>query len=388
MQNGLHLTLTPFRNESRILKETAFLTKKGFVQHIFIVALHELELSENEDIDSQRSVWRIRLKVRNWPNNLWSQLIKYIEFCIRVIGFSRQKHIKLINVHHLDLLPLGVLLKLIYRTKLVYDTHELETERHGLKGVRQTIAKCIERLFIYQADLVIVVSDGINVWYRNKYRLSKIVTVLNCPDFQKPKHTHLLHHELGIPENKKITIYQGGLSPGRGVEALLKAFGKHDDNKHVLVLMGDGELETLVKEYANANCNIFYRETVATSEVLKYTASADIGISYIEETSISYRLCLPNKLFEYIMANLPVIVSNLPEMRRVVVDNKIGVVLDELTVDSLSTAINEIEQLDIDILKNNLKTTSSVYSWQKQELVMTNAYRDHVYLTHETPSSV
>ena len=320
----------------------------------------------------------MRLRSRKWSSNLGVQLIKYIEFSARVIRFARTKGVELVNIHHLALLPLGVVLKWTCGAKLVFDAHELETETYGLSGLRQVIARHVERMLISYADLVIVVSGGINDWYRNKYGLSNIVTVLNCPEFQEPQRAGFLHRELNIPEGRKIVIYQGELVRGRGVEGLLKSFAEFDDDQYVLVLMGYGELEPLIKEYADSRGNIYFRRAVAPSAVLKYTASADVGISYIQNTSLNDHYCLPNKLFEYIMASIPVIVNDVPEMRRVVTENRIGIVLNELTPKSLRGALDELTHIDAGALKENLKRAASKYSWETQERVMINAYETYV----------
>jgi glycosyltransferase involved in cell wall biosynthesis len=379
MPNNLHITMNSFRYGSRILKETASLLQSGLVQHIYIAALHEEGLDEHEVIDKGRSVWRARLKSRKWPRSLPIQLVKYMEFCMKVILYARRRNIKVINIHSLALLPLGVFLKWILGAKLVYDAHELETETYGMRGLRQVIARHVERMLIKYASLIIVVGDGINDWYRDTYGLSNIVTVLNCPEFQEHRNTKRFHNELGIPEGEKIVLYQGGLVGGRGVEQLLKIFSEYGDDRHVLVLMGYGELESLIKEYVESHGNVYFQEAVPPSVVLQYTASADVGISYIDNASLNDRFCLPNKLFEYIMAGLPVIVNNAPEMRRVVIENKIGIVLSELTPESLKQALDELARIDAGELKENIKNAASKFSWQNQERVMIDAYKKYLF---------
>jgi len=376
--NNLHIILNSFRYESRILKETASLMRSGLVRHVYIAALHEDGLKEHEEIDNRRTVWRARLNTRKWPRVFIVQLIKYLEFCVRVIRYARMKNVKLVNIHNLGLLPLGVFVKWLCSARLVYDAHELETECHWVRGLQQVFSRHVERIFIKYADLVIVVSDGINAWYREKYGLTNIVTVLNCPEFQKPERSKVLYHELNIPEDVKIVIYQGMLIRGRGLEELLKIFAGYGDDKHVLVLMGYGELEPLIKEYADSHSNIYFHKAVAPAEVLKYTCSADVGISFIEDISLSHHWCLPNKLFQYIMAGLPVIVSNLPEMRRVVTENQIGIVLDEITFQSLRRALDQLAPVNDKALTANLKRLGMLYSWQNQERVMINSYKKYI----------
>ena len=371
--------MNSFRYGSRILKETATLVRSGLARHVYIAGIHEEGLREHEEIDDGREIWRARLRTRKWSRRLPVQLLKYLEFCIRTVRYARGKKIGFVNIHSLPLLPLGALLKLIYKAKLVYDAHELESETYGLTGVRQVMARMVERIFIGHADLVIVVGGFINEWYRRKYGLSNIVTVLNCPEFQEPQRSQRFHRELGIPEKKKIVLYQGGLVRGRGVEPLLEAFAGDDDGRHVLVLMGYGELVPLIREYKQSHDNIFFKEAVEPHVLLEYTASADIGIAYIDNSSLNDQYCLPNKLFEYTMAGLPIIVNNVPEMRRVVNENRIGVVLDDLNARSLARALSEIGRMDSGCLMDNLRRAAERYSWNHQAQSMINAYQQYVF---------
>ena len=99
----------------------------------------------------------------------------------RIFLRYRRKSIKFINCHTLSSLPLGVLFKIFAKSKLIYDAHELETEKEGWVGLRRVIAKILERILIAYADSVIVVSDSIGKWYKNQYHLKEINVIKNVP---------------------------------------------------------------------------------------------------------------------------------------------------------------------------------------------------------------
>jgi glycosyltransferase involved in cell wall biosynthesis len=142
------------------------------------------------------------------------------------------------------------------------------------------------------------------------------------------------------------------------------------------VFMGYGELEELIKEYSKKYNNIYFHSAVSPDILLDYTSSADFGISMIEDTCLSYRYCLPNKLFEYIMAEIPVIVSNLYEMNRLVEKYNIGVVAKENNVDGLKRAIERALKLDKEVLKENIKKVKKIFNWENQEKVLLNVYKE------------
>ncbi len=378
MHNNIHIVMNSLSHGSRVLKETATLAKSD-IDQIFIVGFHADGLKEYEEIGFRRVICRLKLSTKEWSNSIFLQVIKYIEYCFRVLHFCRSKNIQIINVHSVDLLPLGVLLKWKTGGKLVYDAHELETEKFGLEGVRKRLSKLIERRLIQKADLVIVVGKSIENWYREKYGITNIVTLLNCPEYKEPKRGRILHQCLQIPETKKIVIYQGGLERGRGIEKLLKAFISLENQRYVLVCMGYGELTAMIKEYALEYDNIYFKEAVSPDRVLEYTASADIGVSYIDNASLNDRYCLPNKLFEYVMAGLPVIVNEAPEQTRIVRDAVIGTVLGELTSYSLQQALQGIEELDRSEMRQRLREVAVNSSWDKQSELMMDAYSQYIF---------
>ena len=376
---NLHITLTPFRNESRLLKETSSLLKAEELKKILIVALYEDKLQEFETIDARRSVWRVKLKSRSWSKSLWVQILKYLEFGWRVSRFATANQVNMVNVHSLGLLPLGVWLKLKLGAKLIYDAHELETETAGAKGIRKALSQLTEKLLIPYVDLTIVVGNKIKEFYQGKYQLKPIVTVLNCPQFRQSHRTTLLRDKLNIPQHQKILLYQGGLGKGRGIEFLLEVGQTLSNQDYAIVFMGYGELEEKVKAIASQYSHIYFYPAVPPREVLQYTASADVGLSLIEDCSLSYRYCLPNKLFEYIMAQIPVMVSNLPEMREVVSSSQVGVVMEDVSRESFLNALSKLASMDRDHLKNQLSKTSQEFCWEEQEKVMLAAYQQYLF---------
>lgn len=148
MINNLHISLTEFRNESRVLKQATTISSLAKIYHVHIAALHAEDLNQEESIADNIFLKRFTLKTRGLNRGLFPQILKYFEFVFRVLFFYKKKNIGIVNIHALGLLPLGYLLKLIYGAKLIYDTHELETETNGAKGFRKKLGKWVERLLI------------------------------------------------------------------------------------------------------------------------------------------------------------------------------------------------------------------------------------------------
>ena len=375
--NNLHLSLTDFRNESRVIKEANSIANLCEIDHVFIAALHSVGQSETECINDKVSVHRFVLKTRGLSKGLLTQLIKYIEFTYRVFTFYREKKILIINVHSLALLPLGYFLKLFYSAKLIYDTHELETETNGSKGVRKLLAKFVEKILIRKTDHVFVVSESIADWYKKAYNINRPTVVLNVPKICDISKKNYFRDDFKISKDQIIVLYQGGLCKGRGVELLLNSFSQRVDDKVVIIFMGYGELEDDVKQIATKSNRIFFHSAVPPDEVLSFTASADIGVSFIENTCLSYYYCLPNKLFEYAMVGLPVIVSDMKEMRDVVEKYNMGLVVDGDSVEEINSAIDSLLLKDLKYVKLNARNAAIKNAWENQEKKLHSVYKTY-----------
>jgi glycosyltransferase involved in cell wall biosynthesis len=174
------------------------------------------------------------------------------------------------------------------------------------------------------------------------------------------------------------------LSGGRGIEILVETFKiLHTKNQKseikndvVIVFMGYGPLETLIKASAKEYKNIYFHQAVSPDVLLDYTCSADFGILFYENNCLNHEYCSPNKMFEYIMAEIPIIVSNLYEMKRLVKSNRIGTVAQENTADGLKQAIETAVKLDTNKFQENIKKLKFIYNWEEQEKNLLKVYEE------------
>lgn len=373
MKKVTSIVLNNFKNDSRVLKENISLQKAGY--KVKVVALYEEPLEEYENVQNI-PVNRIKLKTRSWSKNKMIQILKYFEFIYKVI--KQYKNSSIIHCNDLNTLPIGVIIKKFFNkdAKIVYDAHEYEiNDTPNESRYKIKMKYILENFLIKYADKVITVSDSIANEYVKLYGIEKPALVLNTPPYKDIQKKNIFRETFGIQENQTIFLYQGGLSHGRGIEILLETFKTIDDENAVIVFMGYGSLENMIKKTSKEYKNIYLHQAVSTTALLDYTSSADFGISTIEDSCLSYRYCLPNKLFEYLMAEIPVIVSNLYEMRRLVKINRIGIVAEENTPQGLKKAIKEAVKLDKEELKTNIQKVKTIYNWEEQEKVLLNVYK-------------
>ena len=236
--HNVHISLTSMVNESRVLKQTESLIAQADISKISIICIGDSKLANIQEISEDVMIYRLKLISGSLPKKIFYQFFKLIEFYLRSFFFVTSQKGKIINVHSLALLPLGALLKIFFNVKLIYDAHELETETHGLKGLKKIFAKVFEKIFIKYANLVITVSPKIQNWYSLKYQISNVISVLNCPKYKLPRENNELRKQLGISPEKKICLYQGGFFLGRGIEEIIYFFISSKRKDFVLVLMG------------------------------------------------------------------------------------------------------------------------------------------------------
>jgi glycosyltransferase involved in cell wall biosynthesis len=136
-----------------------------------------------------------------------------------------------------------------------------------------------------------------------------------------------------------VVVYLGVICRGRGIEVFIEAVRQACDNVH-FVLVGFGALLD-VDGLAKGCDRVHVHEAVPHHMVVSLVREADFGMCLIEDVSLSDRLCLPNKLFEYALAGVPVIASRLPEISRVVHSYGLGVCCDT-DVQSIARLLNSL----------------------------------------------
>lgn len=374
---NLHLKASPLIGlESRILKETTTIADTGWFRKIYIAGWWTEGYAEHQLLDSKREVWRFHLKAMKLPEGFFWKLFRTIEWEIKVFLRFRREDITVVNCHTLSALPLGVIFKVFRKSGLIYDPHELETEKSMVRGARRAFFRVLERSLIHHAEAVIVVSDSIAAWYRSRYGLKNVSVVRNFPylDNSEDRKPSTLRDKLQIEDGELLFLYQGLLGAGRGIELLLDIFSRLSSHRHI-VFLGFGPLENKVREFEAENPNIHFCSAVKPQELCRYTASADVGLAIFENVCLNYYYILPNKMFEYLNCRLPVIVSDFPDMSVFVDQHDCGwkVAFDH---DVVMRMLEGISQEDIEQKKLNVLKCRRDFCWEKEEGKLVAIYKE------------
>jgi glycosyltransferase involved in cell wall biosynthesis len=370
----LHLVLNRFVNDSRVLKECRSLSEHGYDVTVF--ALFEPGLAREEN-DSFLHLYRFSLTTKSWSRRKPIQFIKYGECLIRMAAKAHALHPEVIHAHDLSALPIARFVAQRLKVPVIYDAHEFETEQwENPNRLLHGFLVRLERYLIKRVSGVITVSEGIACEYSQRYAIPRPRLVLNCPAFRSVEKANLFCNSLSISPQQKIFLYQGNLSPGRGVETLLDAFSGTPRGDAVLLFMGHGPLENSIRQTMTKSLNVFLHPAVPSGELLRYTASADIGICNIQNTCLSFYHCLPNKFFEYATAGLPILVSNLPEMSKIVTEYDCGMVIEHDTPAAVRAAVDNILRADLAAYAKNARRMVERYNWEAQEKVLLSLYEE------------
>jgi glycosyltransferase involved in cell wall biosynthesis len=302
---------------------------------------------------------------------IWSEI--FMKIMIRGLRFKPE----IIHCHDWFMLPAATLLKIVFKSKLIYDAHELESECQGMPRSLKLLARTTESILWTKVDVFITVSKSIETWYFDKYGNKKSLIVFNSPQIisesfeVENQDRYNLRKIFSISARSKIYLYSGRLTSGRGIELILKSFLSINSDA-VLVFLGEGPLSTKIKDLSKKHSNIFHHPSVEHNNVVKVARSADFGLCLIEDASLSDYYCLPNKLFEYAFANLQVIASNLPEIKKIVTEYSLGECINN-DVPSLMNLIEVNDSRQVD-LKKPLSHDLLEFSWEKQKHKLIDLY--------------
>lgn len=289
---------------------------------------------------------------------------------VRMIARGLRRKYDIYHSNDLNTLPQGVISAKfrIKKRKLVYDSHEVQTDRTGYNP--KTI-KRVEKFLLQFIDQMIVENHTRAAFNEQLYGFYPAV-VHNYPFLQELAHRQDkvdLHAILNLPPHEKILLYQGGIQVGRGLDKIVKAVPMI--NEGTVVFIGDGkkkvELMQLVKDM-NLEHRVKFLPKVPVEELPRYTRNAYLGFQVLNNICFNHYSASSNKLFEYMMAGVPVVACSFPEIQSVVEANEIGICVDSHDPKSIANGVNILVgniQLREHLSDNSL-IASGKYNWENE----------------------
>ena len=228
--------------------------------------------------------------------------------------------------------------------------------------------------------MVITVNQSIATELERRYGVSEVKVIYNAErSFNIPARSRRFHEAFGLSADKKVLLLQGGLSAGRNLEVLVDAMRHVQNPSVVLVVLGDGLLLRSLQNKALAvelRERVYFHPAVPQKDLLTFTVAADAGVIPYQATCLNNHYCTPNKLFEFIAAGLPILASDLPEIRKMVEGQQIGSVGDTSTPEKLASLIDDFfgDEQRLASWRANLATVREQICWEEEEKELVKIY--------------
>lgn len=345
--------------DQRVNKTCLTLQKAGF----YVVETGRL-LPESLPLDRPYAIRRVKM----WFHR-GAQF--YAEYNIRLFFYLLFAKVDLIFANDLDTLPAAYYAAKIRKKRLIYDTHEYFTEVPELvsRPKTQSVWKKIENHLFPKLIDIFTVNNSIAKLYSDKFG-KKVQVIRNIPPTYVPERIKS-REELGLPQDKHILILQGtGINVQRGAEEACLAM-QYVENA-VLLIVGSGdvipELKKIVNDY-NLQDKVIFKNKMLFAELRQYTLNSDLGLAIDKNTNLNYQFSLPNKLFDYIHSNIPVLSSELVELKQIIDQYDIGYYIQNHEPKHIAETINEIfaNKKRYETVKKNTEKAKTELCWENEE---------------------
>lgn len=310
---------------------------------------------------------RMKLLFRTGP-------LFYLFFNFRLFLKLLFKRADLLYANDLDTLLPNYLVSRIKRIPLIYDSHELFCEVPELLQTpfKRRIWLWLEGRIVPRLKTCITVNDSIARIFSERY-LVTFHSIRNISDYPSD-FVSRSKAELGIPADKKLLLLQGaGINIDRGAEELVEAMQFVEQG--VLFIIGGGDVWELLEEKIKTlslQHKVKMIAKIPKRELMDYTSHTDIGLSIDKNTNLNYYYSLPNKVFDYINAGVPILASRLPEIENLIRTYNIGDFIPDHSPESIAAKINDmLSSGKLEEYRHNTIKARQELTWtlEKQKLI-------------------
>ena len=369
------------RLDPRVTRAASALLTAGFTVYVLDIE-NENTRPQIENIDGMcvkhmhKPDWLI-------PQPFPVRLLRSIEKFLYSIFYLWSIPADIYHAHNDNALLSCFIVALLHRKPLIFEAHEmpLYALEHVNRWLRQGITTVFKAI-IPRCAGVIVVSPPIVQAVQRDYHVSNIALVRNIPSYKVVLKGNRLREYLELSPTTRIVLYQGNLQPDRCLDTLARTtqFLRQDV---VVVLMGKDVGSTAsmlerIAEQEGRRSQLKIVPPVPQNELLEWTASADVGIIISSpDYSMNTRVFLPNKLFEYMMAGLPILTSPLMAVKEILLTYNVGCVLSSLQPKDIALEIHAMLDNDerLDRMSRNARLASQqVLCWEKEKRALLHLY--------------
>jgi glycosyltransferase involved in cell wall biosynthesis len=308
---------------------------------------------------------------------------------VRGIALVARTPADVYHAHDVTALPACYIAARSRRKLLIYDAHELPLvdPYHTRHRFVWSISARLLRFMLRRCSAIITVSPPIIGELQQRYGGPRARLVRSIPPYQSPSPTGRLREHLGLAADAGVALYQGNLQEDRRLDILIRA--AHDlDPRHRIVLMGQDNMHGKLQDFIaqeGVGDRVTILPAVPYAELLEWTASADIGlVIFAADYSPTIRYCLPNKLFEYVLAGVPVLSAPLEAVAEVVRAHDLGIVLSSVEPSAVGAAINAMLDDKTALARmrlNALAAARNELNWESESRRLIEIYAESIRTT-------
>ncbi len=368
----VHLSVTnDLFTDQRVLKMARTLHQMGYEVHLCGV-----KRKDSKPFNPEYAT------VKRIPLLFHKKFLFYAEYNLKLFFHLLFRSYDVLVANDLDTLLPNHLISRLKRKPLVYDTHEYFTGTPEVvsRPFVHKVWKGLERWLFPRQQTIITVNGSIAKLYEEEYG-KKLYVVRNLPLYRKYQ-AALPADELSLPADKKIILLQGtGINIDRGAEELVEAMKPGHGLHHTLLLIiGSGDVIPLLKKTVDAHMlhdRVWFIDKMAPDQLYDYTVHASVGVSLDKDTNINYRYSLPNKIFDYMMAGVPQLVSRLPELEKIVRTYNTGLIASSHDPSHIASRIKDMlsDPLQWKRMHKNSLAAARELCWENEEHTVRTIYQ-------------
>jgi len=371
----LMLLTNPFKPDPRVYEEAKTLVNAGYKVTIFCWD-REGTYPEKEIIDG---IYVKRIKKHSAYGNPISFLKGIIAFYLRALILAKNEKYDILHAHDFDTLPLGVLLKKLHNSKLVYDAHDHYSSmiKDVVPEPIPTIVRILEKILIRYTDGNIAATKDLGEAIFMPYKYEIIMNAKNLNDFHIPYDEIVNFRQKINPNNKFLIVYIGILKLWTPLPYIIEAVKRLDNV--LLLIGGDGPHKAQILEMIKGYKNIKYIGWVNKNEIPIYTCASDVIILPSNPNKEYTRVAVGNKIMEALAAGKPIIAGKNTAGERIVRECNAGLICEFGDVDCLVEKIKilmENKDLRERYGKNARKCAEEKYNWDIMKERLLRFYRN------------
>lgn len=330
--------------------------------------------SEPRSDGSENPMMRAVIRIHRW--------IRTLDFYRRAIKVVREVRPAVIHCNDYNTMWVGVAARLLGSgSAVIYDAHELWPDRNGRSEPRGWLLAC-EFLFVRAATRTITASPGYAEVMARRYRIPTPRVIRNIPDTESLP--AVMRFENGDSpregDGDRLALYVGALTTGRGLELSIMALSRVEGARLRLV----GPARPLYKQQLvelarteGVSDRVEFAGAVSPDELIETIREASVGLALIQPICLSYRMSLPNKVFEYVAAGLPVLGSDLPAISALVNEHRIGLLAEPGEVDDVAAKLGEMLEPDRNgAFREAAREAFGILNWSREAEQLAAVYRE------------